>query len=115
MFYECLENYVNNIVVKSQEVGHIDDRSKIFLMCGKYNLRMNLFKCASGALSNQFLGFTIHRKESISIQLKVKTIQYIKRPCSDTNCRIVQQHKGGILVGREGGSGGELYFKNSFS
>lgn len=54
--YGCLEDYVDDIVVKSKEVDHnIDDLRKAFTRCRKYKLRMNPLKCAFRVSSKKFL------------------------------------------------------------
>lgn len=63
MMHECLEDFVDDIVVKSKEADqHIDDLSIVFSRCRKYNLQMNPLKCAFGVSSKKLLGFAIHRK-----------------------------------------------------
>lgn len=43
MMHGCLEDYVDDIVVKSKQVDqHINDLRRVFSRCRKYNLRMNL-------------------------------------------------------------------------
>lgn len=63
MLHDCLEDYVNVIVMKYKEVYHrINDLRKFFTRCGQYNLQMNPFKCAFSASSEKFLGVIVHRK-----------------------------------------------------
>lgn len=46
MLHECLEDYVDDIAVKSREFDqHADYLKKLFLRCKQYNLRMNPLKC----------------------------------------------------------------------
>lgn len=56
MMHGCLEDYIDDIVVKSKEVDqHVDDLRKVFTRCRKYKLRMNPLKCAFGVSSEKFL------------------------------------------------------------
>lgn len=46
MLHNCLEDYVDDILVKPKEVyHHVDDLSTFYTRCKKYNLRMNHLKC----------------------------------------------------------------------
>ncbi|OMP00330.1 reverse transcriptase [Corchorus capsularis] len=57
MLHECVEDYVDDIVVKSKKAAdHLTDLRKVFERCRKYNLRMNPLKCAFGVTSGKFLG-----------------------------------------------------------
>lgn len=83
MLYWCLEDYVDNIVVKLREVEpHINDLRRVFTRCRKYRLRMNPLKCAFGVSSGKFLGCIVHR---IGIDLdptKAKAIKEMEPPKS---------------------------------
>lgn len=55
MLHGCLEDDVDDIMVKSMEVSqHIDDLRRVFTRCRKYNLRMNTLKCAFGVSLEKF-------------------------------------------------------------
>lgn len=47
MLHDCLEDYVDDIVVKSKEAfTHVNDLRKVFIRCTQYQLRMNNLKCS---------------------------------------------------------------------
>lgn len=61
--HDCLEDYVDEIVVKFKEVCyHIEDLRRVFTRCWQYNLWMNPLKYAFGVSSKKFMRFTVHRK-----------------------------------------------------
>lgn len=81
MFHGCLEDYIDDIVVKSQEVDQrVDDFRKVLLRFRKYNLKMNSLKCAFGASSEKFLAFTIHKKDIYLCPAKTKSICDMEPP-----------------------------------
>jgi hypothetical protein len=62
MFHEMLhceiENYVNDIVVKSKtREDYLGILKKVFERCRLYKLKMNPLKCAFGVSTGKFLGF----------------------------------------------------------
>ena len=76
MMHECMENYVDDIVVKSKKASsHFEDLRRVFDRCRKYKLRMNPLKCAFGVSAEKFLGFIVHRKGIDLDPTKVKAIQ----------------------------------------
>lgn len=80
MMHGCLEDYIDDIVVKSKEVDqHIDDLRRVFNRCRKYKLRMNPLKCVFGVSSGKFLGFTVHRKGIDLDPTKAKAIHGISQ------------------------------------
>lgn len=59
MHYE-MEDYVDNIVVKSRKrEDHIKVLKKVFEWCRLFKLRMNLLKSAFGVFAAKFLGFLV--------------------------------------------------------
>lgn len=81
MSHGCLQDYVDDIVVKSKEVDHhVNDPGKVFTRCRKYKLRMNPLKCSFGVSLGNFLGFSVHRK-GIDLDLaKAKAIEDMEPP-----------------------------------
>ena len=79
MMHQELEEYVDDIVVKSKEQEeHIQVLKKVFERCRTFKLRMNPFKCAFGVSSGKFLGFLVHRR-GIDVDLaKAITIATMK-------------------------------------
>ena len=61
MVHQELEDYVNDIVVKSRRrEEHFHMLRKVFERCRAFKLRMNPLKCAFGVSSGKFLGFLVH-------------------------------------------------------
>lgn len=83
MLHDCIEGYVDDIVIKSREVNqHINDLRRVFLRYRRYNLRTNSLKCAFGVSFSKFLGFVVYRK-GIDLDLtKPKVIQDMEPPKS---------------------------------
>ena len=76
-----MEDYVNNIVVKSKtRTRHLQVLEQVFKRCREYKLRMNPMKCAFGVSIGKFLGFLVHHR-GISIDpAKVTAIATMKSP-----------------------------------
>ena len=63
MIHQELEDYVDDIVVKSKKrEEHVQVLKKVFDKCITFKLRMNPFKCAFGVSSGTFLGFLVHNR-----------------------------------------------------
>ena len=63
MMHQELENYVDDIVVKSRRrEEHFHMLRKVFERCRSFKLRMNPLKCAFGVSSGKFLGFLVHNR-----------------------------------------------------
>ena len=63
MMYKEIEDYVDNIVVKSKTRGdHLTILRKVFERCRLYKFRMNPLKCAFGVTAGKFLGFLVHQE-----------------------------------------------------
>ena len=61
MMHQELEDYVDDIVVKSKKRGeHFYVLRKVFERCRAFKLRMNPLKCTFGVSSGKFLGFLVH-------------------------------------------------------
>ena len=61
MVHQELEDYVNDIVVKSRRrEEHFHVWRKVFERCRAFKLRMNPLKCAFGVSFWKFLGFLVH-------------------------------------------------------
>jgi len=81
MMHKEMEDYVDNIVVKSKtKAGHFQILEQVFERCRKYKLRMNPMKCAFGVSTRKFLGFLIHRRGISVDPAKATTIATMKRP-----------------------------------
>ena len=63
MMHRELEDYVDDIVVKSKRrEDHVQILRKVFERCTTFKLRMNPLKCAFGVSFGKFLGFLVHNK-----------------------------------------------------
>lgn len=64
MLHDFLEDYVNDIVVKSKEVhNHVNHWREVFKRWREYKLIMNPLICIFNVFFGKFLGFTVHRKQ----------------------------------------------------
>ena len=63
MMHQELEDYVDDIVVKSRRrEEHFHVLKRVFERCKSFKLRMNPLKCAFGVFSVKFLGFLVHSR-----------------------------------------------------
>uniref|UniRef100_A0A2N9G1I9 RNA-directed DNA polymerase n=1 Tax=Fagus sylvatica TaxID=28930 RepID=A0A2N9G1I9_FAGSY len=63
MMHREIEDYVDDIVVKSKTRGdHFGVLKKVFERCRLYKLKMNPLKCAFGVSAGKFLGFLVHQR-----------------------------------------------------
>ena len=63
MMHQELEDYVDDIVVKSRRrEEHFHVMRKVFERCRTFKLRMNPLKCAFGVSFGKFLGFLVHSR-----------------------------------------------------
>ena len=62
MMHQELEDYIDDIVVKSRREEHFNVLGKVFERCRAFKLRMNPLKCAFGVSSGKFLGFLVHSR-----------------------------------------------------
>ena len=63
IMYQELEDYVDDIVVKSKRrEEHLCLLKRVFERCRAFKLRMNPLKCAFGVSSGKFLGFLVHSR-----------------------------------------------------
>ena len=70
-----VEVYVENMLVKSkEEKDHLDDLKETFNTLRQYSMKLNLFKCAFGVLSEKFLGFIISQRGIEANPVKVRAI-----------------------------------------
>ena len=79
MMHRELEDYVDDIVVKSKSrEDHVQILKKVFERCRAFKLRMNPFKCAFGVSFGTFLGFLIHNRGIDVDPAKTTTIATMK-------------------------------------
>ena len=76
-----MEDYVNDIVVKSKtRTGHLQVLEQVFQRCKEYKLHMNPMKCAFGVSAGKFLGFLVHYRGISVDSAKATAIATMKRP-----------------------------------
>ena len=81
MMHKEMEDYVNDIVVKSKtRTGHLQVLEQVFKRCREYKLRMNPMKCAFGVSTRKFLGFLVHHRGRSVDPAKATAIAIMKRP-----------------------------------
>ncbi|KAL5573472.1 hypothetical protein UlMin_023069 [Ulmus minor] len=67
MIHDIVEDYVDDLVVKSRRAeDHVAHLKRVFDRCRKYKLKMNPKKCAFAVSMGKFLGVVVHH-EGISI------------------------------------------------
>uniref|UniRef100_A0A2N9ETB6 Reverse transcriptase domain-containing protein n=1 Tax=Fagus sylvatica TaxID=28930 RepID=A0A2N9ETB6_FAGSY len=83
MIHQEIENYVDDIVVKSKRrEDHLETLRKVFERCHLYKLKMNPLKWAFGVSAGKFLGFLVHNR-GINVDLaKASAIATLKAPTS---------------------------------
>ena len=80
MMHEEMEDYVDDIVVKSKtRTKNFQVLKHVFERCRKYKLRMNPMKCAFGVFAGKFLGFLVHHRGISVDPAKATVIATMKR------------------------------------
>ena len=83
MMHQELEDYVDDIVVKSKKRGeNFYVLRKVFEKCRAFKLRMNPLKCAFGVPSGKFLGFLVHSRGIDVDPAKATAIATMKPPAT---------------------------------
>ena len=81
MMHRELEDYVDDIVVKSKRrEDHAQILRKVFERCRASKLRMNPLKCAFGISFGKFLGFLVHSRGIDVDPAKATVIATMKPP-----------------------------------
>ena len=81
MMHQELEDYVDNIVVKSRRrEEHFHVLKWVFERCRAFKLRMNPLKCAFGVSSRKFLSFLVHSRGIDVDPVKATTIATMRPP-----------------------------------
>ena len=81
MIHRKLEDYVDDIVVKSKgREEHVQILRRVFERCRAFKLRMNPLKCAFRVSSRKFLGFLVHSRGIDVDPAKATTIVTMKSP-----------------------------------
>ncbi|KAK4397711.1 hypothetical protein Sango_1246600 [Sesamum angolense] len=81
MLHKNVECYVDDLVVKSKKrENHFHDLRKVFECLRRYQLKMNLSKCAFGVTSRKFLGFIVRQRGIEIEQAKIDAILRMPEP-----------------------------------
>nr|XP_009388102.1 PREDICTED: uncharacterized protein LOC103974923 [Musa acuminata subsp. malaccensis] len=76
-----MEVYVNDMIVKSQEVtAHLADLAETFATLRKFGMRLNPTKCAFGVTSGKFLKFIIYERGIDANPEKVQAVIDMQSP-----------------------------------
>ena len=88
--------YVDDILVKSiDEEKHLDDLQETFDTLRRYNMKLNLSKCAFGVLSGKYLGFMVSHRGIEANPDKIQAILNIEPP---RNIKEVQSLTGQVVA-----------------
>ena len=83
MMHQELEDYVDDIVVKSRKrEEHFHVLRKVFERCKAFKLRMNPLKGAFGVSFGKFLGFLVHNRGIDMDPAKTTTIATMRSPAT---------------------------------
>jgi hypothetical protein len=83
MMHKEIEDYVDDIVVKSKKKeDHLGILKKVFDRCRLYKLKMNPLKCAFGVSTRKFLSFLVHNRGIDVDPAKASAIATMKAPTS---------------------------------
>ena len=76
MIYKEVEVYVYDVIIKTRmQIDHMRDLRIFFERLRKYNLKLNLAKCAFGVPSSKLLGFIVSRRGIELDPSNIKSIQ----------------------------------------
>ena len=54
-----MEMYMDDMLIKSKELTHLDDLKETFTTLKQYQMKLNPAKCVFGVASGKFLGFMV--------------------------------------------------------
>ena len=70
-----MEVYIDDIVIKSKtRVEHIQHLEEAFSLMRKYNMKLNVLKCAFGVNTGKFLGFLVTQR---GIEMKLDQVNVV--------------------------------------
>ena len=85
MMHKEVEVYVNDNIIKSRTlIDHVRDLRIFFERLRKYNLKLNLAKCAFGVPSGKLSGFIVSRRGIELDPSKIKSIRELPPPKTRT-------------------------------
>ena len=78
---KTMEVYVDDMLVKSlRKEDHVIDLREMFALPRKYNMKLNLAKCAFRVGSGKFLGFMVNNKGIKANLTKVQALLDLQSP-----------------------------------
>ena len=81
MIGNTMEVYVEDMLVKSRMVGdHIEHLRQMFNVLLKYQMKLDLLKCAFGVRSGKFLGFMVNQRGIKANHEKIKALLKMNSP-----------------------------------
>ncbi len=81
VMYQEIEDYVNDIVVKSKKrENHLETLRKVFERCRLNKFKMNPLKCAFRVSAEKFLSFLVHNRGIDIDPAKASVIATMKAP-----------------------------------
>ncbi|KAL0446060.1 UNVERIFIED_CONTAM: hypothetical protein Slati_1733900 [Sesamum latifolium] len=92
MLHKNVEYCVDDLIVKCKmRQDHLQDLRKIFERLSRYQLKMNLLKCASSVTSKKFLGFIVHHGGIEIEEAKIDAILKIPEPRNIHELKSLQE------------------------
>ena len=93
---KTIEVYVDDMLVKSKTTtDHVAHLSDTFAVLRKYQMKLNLQKCAFGVASGKFLGFMVNHR---GIEANPEKIQALIDMLSPTKMKEVQSLTGRVAA-----------------
>ena len=72
---------MDDMLVKSlKKEDHLTDLMEMFALLQRYNMKLNLAKCAFGVGSGKFLGFMVNNREIEANPSKVQALLDLQSP-----------------------------------
>ncbi|RDY10539.1 Retrovirus-related Pol polyprotein from transposon 17.6, partial [Mucuna pruriens] len=85
MMHKEVEVYMDDMITKSRTLDqHVNDLQKLFERLQKYKLRLNPAKCTYGVKIGKLLGFIVNERGIEVDPDKVKVIQNMPAPRTET-------------------------------
>ena len=72
--------YMDDMLVKSKELTHLDDLKETFTTLKQYQMKLNPAKCVFGVTSGKFLGFMVSQRGIEANSEKVQAIINMTSP-----------------------------------
>lgn len=80
MIRDIMEVYIDDVIIQSGEVSHLNYLKQAFIKMHKFKLKMNPLKSAFGVRASNFLGFLVNQRGIEKDKNKVKAILDLPPP-----------------------------------